>query len=160
MGAHVMKLKGFRAADAALLTGDWLPGELLGLPVVDRPPLAEPSRVPPPRDDRDELCVVPGTGFVRFTGVDWIHRHARLEIGLRSAAEDPRPVLEAALRHGFRVLGMRRLYGWLTPGVYDGTETVLKACGLQWEATVPQALWVAGGAMDRQLWGALHASDD
>jgi hypothetical protein len=149
-----MKLKGYREADRALLTGPWLPGELLGLPVEGRPPLAEPSSVEPPADDTAELCVVPGTGFVRFTGVDWIHRHARLEIGLHSAARDPLPVLEAAVEHGFRVLGLRRLYGWVTPDVHSA-ETVLKSGGFQWEATVPQALWVAGRAVDRQLWGAL-----
>ncbi|WP_353942658.1 GNAT family protein [Streptomyces sp. HUAS MG91] len=151
-----MRWRGFREADRDLLTGHWLPGELLGLPVADRPPLAEPVTVDPPVDDTTELCVAPGIGFARFSGVDWIHRHARLEIGLRDASVDPKPLLEAAVRHGFDVLGLHRVHGLVTPAAHT-VDAVLESCGFHREAVVPQALWLAGRPVDRHVWSVLDA---
>ncbi|EWM18213.1 hypothetical protein [Kutzneria sp. 744] len=54
-----MRLRGYRSGDADLLSGPWLPGELLGLPVADWPPLAPPTTVAPPADPSQELCIAP-----------------------------------------------------------------------------------------------------
>jgi hypothetical protein len=165
-----MMLRGYRDTDLPLLTGGWLPGELLGLPVPGRPALAEPARVPPPRepadDDRtahepgqdDELCVVHGTGFVRLTDLDWVHRRARLETGLRAGAENGAgPLLKAALDHAFRALNLRRVFGWVTPAATlpDGLprDTLLRDAGLRPEADIPRALWLDGRPVTRQIWG-------
>jgi hypothetical protein len=162
-----MMLRGYRDTDLPLLTGGWLPGELLGLPVPGRPALAEPAQVPPPRDPGDdvaagrddELCVVPGTGFVRLTALDWVHRRARLEIGLRPGAENgAEPLLKAALDHAFRALNLRRVFGWVTPAVPlpDGLprDALLRDAGLSREADIPRALWLDGRPVARQIWGA------
>ncbi|MEW2520855.1 GNAT family N-acetyltransferase [Actinacidiphila alni] len=162
-----MMLRGYRDTDLPLLSGDWLPGELLGLPVPGRPPLAEPARVPAPRDPAedgatgqdDELCVVPGAGFVRLAAVDWVHRRARLEIGLRPGAEGgAEPLLKAALDHAFRALNLRRVFGWVTPAVPLPSglprDALLRDAGLAPEADVPRALWLDGRPVARQIWGA------
>ncbi|MBB0246060.1 hypothetical protein FNQ90_18600 [Streptomyces alkaliphilus] len=154
------RLRGYRAGDLPLLTGSWLPGELLGLPVPGRPPLADPATVPPPASDRpgDELYVLPGTAFVRFTEVDWIHRRARLETGFAPGADaHVRALLDAALGHARGTLGLRRVYGWVTPG-RPGAEDVLRAVGLAREARIPHALWLDGRPVGRQIWGM--CSDD
>ncbi|MFJ1586544.1 GNAT family N-acetyltransferase [Streptomyces sp. NPDC088197] len=162
-----MMLRGYRGADLPLLTGHWLPGELLGLSVPGRPVLAEPARVPAPEGpgedgapgQDDELCVVPGTGFVRLAALDWVHRRARLEIGLRPGAEtSAEPLLKAALDHAFRVLGLSRVFGWVTPAVPlpDGLprDALLRDAGLSPEADIPRALWLDGRPVARQIWGA------
>lgn len=153
-----MMLKGYRAADARLLTGPWLPGELLALPTPGRPALAEPVTVRPAVDDSEELCVVPGAGFVRYTEIDWIHRHARLEIGLGSGAEftadELGVLLKNAVAHGFGALNLRRLYGWVTPAAQPPTEAV-EAAGFRREARLPQALWLDGRPVDREIWGVI-----
>lgn len=151
-----MNLRGYRDADRPLLSGHWLPGELLGLPLADRPALAEPVSVAPPTDHRDELCVVAGVGFVRYAELDWVHRRARLEIGI--TVEQPgalEPLVKSALTHGFRVLNLHRLHGWVTPATRPRTD-VLTGVGLRHEATVPAAGWLAGTAVDREVWGAVR----
>lgn len=151
-------LRGYRAADLPLLSGSWLPGELLGLPVPDRPPLSEAATVPPPASERpgDELYILPGAAFVRFTEVDWVHRRARLETGLTPAAVDRAPgLLAAALEHAHRTLGLRRVHGWWTPG-RSGTEETLRAAGLAPEAEIPDALWLDGRPVGRQIWGTFR----
>ncbi|MFG2263230.1 GNAT family N-acetyltransferase [Streptomyces sp. NPDC048720] len=151
-----MRLRGYREADRTLLTGDWLPGEMLGLPVAGRPPLAEPSVVAAPADDTSEVCVVPGAGYVRFAEIDWIHRRARLETGLHTVPEDPARLLAAAVDHGFRVLGLHRLHGLVTPAAHP-PDAALAAAGFRHEATIPQALWLAGRPVERQVWGVVDA---
>ena len=112
-----MRLKGYRDAHAPLLSGPYPPGELLGLPQADRPALAEPAAVPPPRDREVELCVAPGVGFARFSELDPVARCGRLETGMRpGTAGAARDLLDAALAHGFTVLNLRRVYGWVTRG--------------------------------------------
>jgi hypothetical protein len=150
-----VRLRGYRTADLPLLSGPWLPGELLGLPASDRPPFAEPAAVPPPASGRrgDELYVLPGAGFVRFTELDWVHRRGRLETGLRpGAAESAAGLLAAALDHAHRTLNLRRVYGWYTPE-RPGTEELLRGAGLSPEADIPQALWLDGRPVGRQIWG-------
>ncbi len=163
-----LRLRGYRAADLPLLSGDWLPGELLGLAVPGRPALADPASVPPPSPDRgpaEELLVLPDTAFVRFSEVDWVHRRARLEIGLRpGAAAVAGPLLRAALAHAYRTLNLRRVYGWFTPAAHataggerpPGAEELLRGAGLSFEAGVPQALWLDGRPVDRQIWGVFR----
>lgn len=150
-----MMLTGFREHDHSLLSGYWLPGELLGLPLDDRPPLAGPVTTDPPAVSGDELLVLPGTGFIRFTKVDWVSRHARLEIGLQCPPPDPRPLLTTALAHCFQIMSLHRVYGWVTPAVYPGTTAALTAVGLEREAVIPRAVWHDGRLLDREIWSAL-----
>lgn len=151
-----MMLRGYRDSDRALLTGYWLPGELVGRPVADRPPLAEPTTVTPPADPTTEMCVVPGTAFVRFTDLDWVNRRARLETGLRpEAVDDGEVLLKSAVSHGFRVLNLHRVYGWVTPAC-GVPVAALRDAGFQLEATVPDAIWLDGRPVERQLWGAVR----
>ncbi|MFI5661906.1 hypothetical protein [Streptomyces sp. NPDC051684] len=153
-------LYGYRESDRVLLTGNWPPGELLAAPLTGRPALAEPVRVQPPRSCSDErLYLTSAGGFVRFVEVDWVVRRARLEIGLQ---EEARAVVADVLAEAVAVaadaLGLRRLYGWLTPTVPGQAAAVAaaEAVGFRREATVPQALWHAGEAVDRDLWGIVH----
>src|SRR5947209_3984052 len=104
-----MRLRGYRASDAELLAGPWLSGELLGLPLADWPALAEPTRVPPPADAGQELCVAPGLGFVRYTELDWVHRRARVEIGLHGV-DGLDVLLKTVVAHGFLTLNLSRVY--------------------------------------------------
>jgi hypothetical protein len=151
-----MRLRGYRDADASLLSGPWLPGELLGLPAADRPALAEPAAVAPPRDREVELCVAPHGGFARFSELDQVARSARLETGLRpDAAETARDLLDAALAHGFEVLNLRRLYGWVTPAAGAPADLLIEA-GFTREATVPDGAWYDGRPTDRQIWAVVR----
>lgn len=158
MGADIMRLKGYRAADARLLTGPWLPGELLGLPVPGRPALAEPVTVRPSADGSEELCVVPGAGFVRYTQIDWTHRRAQLEIGLAPGpelvADEIGVLVKNAVAHGFGALNLRRLHGWVTPAAQPPTEVVAEA-GFRLEARLPQALWLGGRPVGREIWAVV-----
>ncbi|MCP3760525.1 GNAT family N-acetyltransferase [Streptomyces sp. TBY4] len=148
-----MKLRGYRSSHRPLLTGTWLPGELLGLPLADWPALADPTTVPPPGEDTGELCVVPDTGFVRYHAIDWVHRRARLEIGLRpDAVHAAAPLLTAAVEHGLSVLNLRRLYGWVTPATQPPTDALTDA-GFRTEASVPGAIWLDGRPAERHIWG-------
>lgn len=151
-----MRLRGYRDADAPLLSGPYAPGELLGLPVAGRPALAEPASVPPPRDREAELCIAPGVGFARFTELDPAARCARLETGVRpGAAGTARELLAAALAHGFEVLNLRRLYGWVTPAA-GARADLLADAGFEQEAAVPNGAWHAGRPVDRQIWAAVR----
>lgn len=154
MTAVTPRLRGYRETDRPLLTGPWLAGELLGTPPHGRPALAEPVVVPTPADD--ELCVVPGVAFIRYTELDWIHRRARLEIG---AHTDDIGVLgelvRLAVAHGFAGLNLHRLYGWRTPAAALDAG-VLGEHGFRCEAVIPQAAWLAGGPVDREIWGVVR----
>lgn len=151
-----MMLRGYRTSDLELLTGPWLPGELLGLPLRDWPALAAPTTVPPPANAGEELCVVSGMGFVRYTEIDWVHRRARMEIGLRPGpAESLVVLIKSAVSHGFLGLNLHRLYGWVTPAT-NPPANVLAGAGFQREATVPDAIWLDGRPVERELWGAVR----
>lgn len=151
-----MRLRGYRDADAPLLSGPYQPGELLGLPQPDRPPLAEPATVPPPRDREAELCIAQDAGFARFSELDHAARCARLETAvLPGAAGTAGDLLAAALAHGFRVLDMRRLYGWATPAAGARCDLLAEA-GFALEAVVPCGVWYDGRPVDRQLWAAVR----
>ncbi len=151
-----MRLRGYRDADAPLLTGPYPSGELLGLPSADRPPLAAPTSVPPPRDSEVELCVASGVGFARFTELDPVARCARLETGVRpDAAGTAADLLGAALAHGFDVLNLRRMYGWVTPAAGERSDLLAEA-GFEKEAAVPNGGWHDGRPVDRQIWAVVR----
>lgn len=151
-----MRLRGYRDAHAPLLSGPYPPGELLGLPQADWPALAEPSSVPPPRDREVELCVAPGVGFARFSELDPVARCGRLETGMRpEAAGAARDLLDAALAHGFTVLNLRRVYGWVTPAA-GARADLLADAGFEKEAAVPGGAWHDGRPVDRQIWAAVR----
>ncbi|HET6704596.1 hypothetical protein [Amycolatopsis sp.] len=149
-----MKLRGYRGTDRDLLHGPWLAGELLGLPLDDWPALADPTHVPPPAGDDEELCVTDGA-FVRYTGIDWVHRRARVEIGVHSGLSDVDSILCAAVEHGFTGLNLRRLHGWVTPAIRQHTEA-LAAAGFRREAVVPAATWFDGAPAAREIWGTIR----
>ncbi|WP_410573319.1 GNAT family N-acetyltransferase [Amycolatopsis sp. cmx-4-61] len=146
-----MKLRGYRGTDRELLTGPWLAGELLGLPIEEWPVLAEPTQVPPPAGPDEELCVADGA-FVRYTGIDWVHRRARVEIGVHSGLSEVDALLEAVVAHGFTGLNLRRLHGWVTPAAAPGSGA-LAAAGFRREAVVPAATWFDGAPAAREIWG-------
>ncbi|WP_086848232.1 hypothetical protein [Amycolatopsis kentuckyensis] len=146
-----MKLRGYRGTDRGLLSGPWLAGELLGLPLEDWPALAAPTEVPPPAGDDEELCVTDGA-FVRYTDIDWVHRRARVEIGVHNRQSEVDDLLRAAVEHGFTGLNLRRLYGWVTT---PGTEA-LAAAGFRREALVPAATWFDGAPAAREIWGTIR----
>jgi hypothetical protein len=151
------RLSGYRSADSALLTGHRLPGELLAHPLAGRPALAEPHTVAPADGRSDErLYIVRDAAFLRFAEIDWVHRRARLEIGVRSGAADQDARLVAlAVVQGFEVLNLHRLYGWVTPVTGQGTEA-LSGSGFAREAVVPQAIWLDSEPRDRELWGVVR----
>ncbi|TDV54813.1 GNAT family N-acetyltransferase [Actinophytocola oryzae] len=146
----MMTITGYRQTDRPLLSGHWLRGELLGVPDPDAPVLTLPASIEP-----KNVYVVRDTAVVHFAELDWVHRRARLEIGLRPGTHDLAEVVRLAVRHGFVVLNLRRLYGWVTPAVATPTEP-LEAAGFVRETLVPQAIWHAGGPVDRQQWGVLR----
>ncbi|MFG2011504.1 hypothetical protein ACGFNF_20800 [Micromonospora sp. NPDC048868] len=151
-----MTLRGYRSTDLPLLTGPWLAGELLGMPLEQAPTMVVPAAVEAPKDNTVELCVLPGAAFVRFAELDWVHRRARLEIGVQPGAEDLVPaLLKTAVSHGFRVLNLHRLYGWVTPAAAAPVD-LLQDAGFIGEATVPAGRWFAGSHVDRQIWGAVR----
>jgi hypothetical protein len=152
-----MRLSGYRETDRQLLTGHWLPGELLATPLADRPALAGPIAIPAP-DNRPEqrLCVLRDLGFVRFVELDWVHRRARLEIGVQDATVDEMTsMVRLAVDHGFDVLNLRRLFGWRTPAAVAPTEPLSRG-GFVQEGVLPRATWLAGEQVDRQIWGVVR----
>jgi hypothetical protein len=149
-----MNLRGYRGTDRDLLTGPWLAGELLGLPIPGWPALAGPTEVPPPAGHDEELCVT-GSAFVRYTEIDWVHRRARLEIGVHNGLSDLDEVVESAVQHGFTGLNLRRLYGWVTPAARPGSDA-LTAAGFRREAVVPAATWFDGAPAAREIWGTIR----
>lgn len=153
-----MILQGYRQSHAGLLSGWWLPGELVGLPLPDTPALAERAVVHPPADRTTELCIVPDVAFVRFTEIDWVARRARLEIGVQPASGDRASVsllVETAVSHGFRVLNLHRVYGWVTPAT-DAPVDSLHEAGFRREATVPCGNWYRGEPVEREIWGVIR----
>lgn len=151
-----MMLRGYRSGDRPLLTGPWPAGELLGLPMANWPALAEPTTLDPPADHSAELCVVPGVAFVRYTELDWVHRRARLEIGLQPGHADAVDLLvKTAVAHGFVGLNLHRLHGWVTPATRPLT-TALESAGFRREASVPGGAWLDGGSVEREIWGAVR----
>ena len=141
-------LTGYRQTDHSLLSGHWLPGELLGLSDPDRPFLAEPVSI-----EQTNAYVIRDQAVVHFADLDWVHRRARLEIGVRSG--DLTDIVRLAVRHGFTVLNLHRLYGWVTPAVGTPTEP-LEVAGFEHETSIPQAIWHAGGPVGRQQWGVIR----
>lgn len=149
-----MKLRGYRGTDRGLLSGPWLAGELLGLPLAGWPALADPTEVPPPAEHDEELCVTDGA-FVRYTEIDWVHRRARLEIGVHTGLSDVDKIVRDAVEHGFTGLNLRRLYGWVTPAARPGTDA-LTAAGFRREALIPAATWFDGAPAAREIWGTIR----
>jgi hypothetical protein len=154
MITETFRLRGHRAEDSALLTGHWQPGELLASWQESRPALAEPISIPP---EEGRLYLVENLAFVRFVEVDWVHRRARLEIGVQQGVADADLVgmLRAAVAHGFGPLNLHRLHGCVTPAAGTSTLPVAEA-GFELEAVVPQATWLDGAPADQQLWGVLR----
>jgi hypothetical protein len=151
-----MNLRGYRSADRPLLTGAWLAGELLGVPPSDRPMLAPAATMPPPADDTAEVCVAPGRAVIRFAEIDWVHRRARLEIGVQPDQDDTAAlVVDAAVAHGFDVLNLRRIYGWVTPAAQPSTD-LLERAGFQREAAIPNGYWLDGQPVEREIWGVIR----
>jgi hypothetical protein len=158
-----MMLRGYRSADVGLLTGPWLDGELIGLPLAGWPPVAELTAVAPPAGPGDELCIAPGAGFARFAGLDWVHRRARLETGLQPGRDGKAAaLLEAAVRYAFGTLNLHRLYGWVTPAATpaspagSGPAAILEPAGFRREATVPDGIWLDGRPVEREIWGVIR----
>lgn len=149
-----MRLRGYRSSDSELLAGPWLPGELLGLPVSGWPALAEPTRVPAPADPSQELCIAPGLGFVRYTALDWVHRRARVEIGLHGV-DGLDVLLKTVMAHGFLTLNLSRIYGWVTP-LLRPPVGLLADVGFRREAVLPESTWLDGRPVDREIWGAVR----
>lgn len=148
-----MRIRGYRGADAAMLRGHWLAGELLAAHLRDVPALAPEVSVALPAGGAERLYIVADSGWVRFSRVDWIARRARLEIGLAPGADrHAGSVLEQAVEVGTGALALRRLFGVLTPAVGAMPE-VLAAAGFVAEAEVPRAIWHDGTVLDRQIWG-------
>lgn len=143
-------ITGFRETDRSLLSGHWLRGELLGLPDPDASPLAEPSVL-----EAKHVYVIRGRAAVRFAEVDWVHRRARLEIGVQPGAGDLAEIVALAVRHGFTALNLRRLHGWVTPAAGTPAEPLTEA-GFVHETSVPQAVWHAGRPVERHLWGVIR----
>lgn len=151
-----VRLRGHRSTDGPALRGTWAPGELLGLPLTDRPALLPAVTLEAPRDRTSEVCVAPGAGVVRFSAIDWVHRRARLEIGLADDATAlAGPLLHAAIAHGFGVLNLNRLHGWVTPAARPRLDLLL-AAGVRREAVVPGAGRFAGETVTREIWGVLR----
>ena len=148
-----MTLRGYRSADASLLTGHWLPGELLGLPIQDWPALAEPTTIRPPADYNEELGVADG-GFARFAELDWAHRRARVEIGVHSA-DQAEQLLKTAVHYAFTALALRRLHGWVTPVLGEDTA-ILESAGFRRETVIPDAAWFDGRPVAREIWGVVR----
>lgn len=153
-----MKLRGYRDDDRALLTGDWLPGELLGRTPAVRPALAERTGISADQDRRAEVYVIDGIGVVRFAELDWVHRRARIETGLlpTSGGGAGTVLLRALLAHAFDVLNLHRVYGWITPETGADDSSALLAAGFRREAEVPAAGWLAGRLVPRELWAAMR----
>lgn len=152
-------LTGFRESHRELLRGNWPPGELLARPAGGLAAMAEPAVIDHAVRTGMRLYVVPGAGFIRYREIDWIHRRARVEIGLRDQAW---PLALAVLRQarsaGLELLGLSRLYGWATPAA--GIPPALLAdAGFELEATVPGAIWLAGRPVSRQIWATLADRD-
>jgi hypothetical protein len=152
-----MILSGYRQSDRPLLTGHWLPGELLAAPLDDWPALAAPTVIAPPDKQSDQrLCLVRGLGFIRFIELDWVHRRARVEIGCHQSTVDGLDTMvRLAVSHGFEALNLHRLFGWRTPmaGVPTGP---LNRAGLVREGVVPRGSWLAGEQVDREIWGVVR----
>jgi hypothetical protein len=148
-------VRGYRTADEALLRGYWLPRELIAEPFAAPPPLAQPITVPAHTGSAERLYIVPGTAYVRYTELDWVARHGRLEVGLATRADwSVGEVLGRAVTVGFQALGLHRVYGALTPTLSEMTE-VVAAAGFRREAVVPRGVWHDGFAHDREVWGML-----
>jgi hypothetical protein len=152
-----MTLSGYRQTDLPLLTGHWLPGELLAVPLAQWPALAAPTVIAPPDKQPDQrLCLIRGLGFIRFVELDWVHRRARLEIGVHESTVDSlETMVRLAVGHGFEVLNLRRLFGWRTPmaGVPAGP---LSRAGFVREGVVPRGSWLAGQQIDQEIWGVVR----
>jgi RimJ/RimL family protein N-acetyltransferase len=151
----VATLTGYRESHRELLCGNWTPGELLDRPTARRAALAEPTVIDTAARSGERLYVIPGAGFVRYREIDWIHRRARLEIGLRDRDwKLAIAVLRQARSAALESLGLSRLYGWATPAA--GVPAALLAdSGFELEATVPTAGWFGGRPADRQIWATL-----
>ena len=148
-----MMLRGYRSADASLLTGHWLPGELLGLPIQGWPALAAPTTIRPPADYNEELGVADG-GFARFAELDWAHRRARVEVGLHSA-DQAEQLLKTAVHYAFTALALRRLHGWVTPALGEDTA-ILESAGFRRETVIPDVLWFDSRPVAREIWGVVR----
>jgi RimJ/RimL family protein N-acetyltransferase len=91
---------------------------------------------------------------VRYTELDWVHRRARVEIGLHSV-DGLADLLATVVAHGFLTLNLSRLYGRVTP-VLDPPTGLLADAGFRREAPLPENTWLDGRPVDREIWGAVR----
>jgi hypothetical protein len=102
------------------------------------------------------LLIVPDRGFVRMLEIDWIHRRARIEIGIQGAFDGrtAEAFLELARECAFDHFNLHRVYGWVR-STHQQTLEVLRVAGFECEAIVPAALRVDGALVDRGIWGSV-----
>ncbi len=146
-----VEIRGLPPRSEDLVSGQWLPGELLGTWRSDWPAVLGATRL------TDCTCQAPQcrgamldvSSAVGVHEVDWAARSGRLEIGVARGADASR-VLDLALRFGFGTLLLDRVWGWVTDTAASGAA--LTAAGLRREAALPRAVWAREHLVDRELW--------
>ncbi|MGQ0838597.1 GNAT family N-acetyltransferase [Actinokineospora sp.] len=145
------RLAGYRAEHRHLLTGPWLPGEGLAMPLAGWPALAPWHTVEAPEPGAARYGG-PGVAVGRVAEVDGVHRRARVEIGVRPGAVEHVPALaRLAVSHAFSVLHLHRVTAWVTPAL-DPPTSALAAAGFTPEVVIPQGIWFDGRPLDRAMW--------
>ncbi len=158
-------LVAYRPSHAATVTGAWIPDELLCFAHNDlrSPVTAHSAAAPWPRQpdaappSTQRLLVAPGIGFIRFSGIEPVHRRARLEVGIQGAFDQATAehVLALAQETAFFQLNLHRIFGWLRPS-QSAVRAVLETAGFTRELAVPFAARENGHPVVREIWGKMR----
>lgn len=151
-----MRLRGYRKRDAHMLSGYWVPGQLVSTSDEGRDAMLVPHTFDLRHEDpTTRLLVAEETALVRFSDIDPIHRRARLCVALVAGAQGRADaVLSEAIRVGFGQLNLHRLHGRVITGA--GHSLSVARAGFRFEGVVPRGQWFGGGERDVETWGVLR----
>ncbi len=146
-------LVGYRKIHEPILKWNWVPGEIIY--IQSDTSLYYPWKVKFTNNEHSSLLVVPEKAFVLIEGIDYINRHAKLQMGIIFKGEiDAEQLLHEALDYAFNKLKLNRIYGYLMLDNRGGRE-ILVSKGFTNEGCIPKELYWDNKIRDREIWSIL-----
>lgn len=146
-------LQGYRGLSKDIYDWDWIPEEIISLKNSDHPVYYPKYKIKVKQNDR--LLEIPNKAFIYFKDIDFINKHAKLQISvfnsLHLKIDD---VLKESINYGFNILHLNRIYGFIQSESHNEIE-VLKRAGFQKEGVIPDHLFWNSETKNREIWGLL-----
>lgn len=150
-----MMLVGYRKIHEPVLKWNWISGEIIYIRSENS--LYYPQNQNIINNKHNSLLVVPEKAFVLLEEIDYINRHAKLQMGIKdNEGIDAEQLLNEILDYAFNKLKLNRLYGFLMFDNREGRE-ILERKGFINEGNIPKELYWDNKIKDREIWSILKS---